>query len=275
MLQCITEPNRCEVSLLMFDVLLLLFFAIGMVLGYFRGAYAGVILLVASYVPMFIFVYFYDFITEFVSGIITNSGDGITAAIGGLGAFSGVIAIAGLFGALFFGTRLILKIMKVEQLSVAEKIAGALVGVIGQNIAATLAFFLIYTAIPVHTASSVKDSLWIKMMRPIHVMTYPTYVRALRSRTQNLSVSIAQNGLAETFLGGVSLASFNDGLGFDKPSIADAVKAVNKLSENINIQEITDLLDSAKDQDVTPEEIDRRIKEEQANRLREIQRQLK
>lgn len=258
----------------MFDILLLVFFAIGMIPGYFRGAYAGVILLIASYVPLFIFVYFYDFISEFVSGIFANSSDGITAAIGGLGAFSGLIAIIGFSGALFFGTRLILKIMKVEQLSGAEKIAGMVVGFVGQNIAATLAFFLIYTAIPVHTASYVKDSLWIKIMRPVHVAIYPTYYRALQARTQKLSISIAQNGLAETFLAGVSLASLNDGLGFDKPNIAAAVKAVNKLSQNINIQEITALLDSAQDQDITPEEIDRRMKEEQANRLREIQRQL-
>ena len=258
----------------MFDIMLLAFFAIGMTLGYFRGAYSGVILLIACYVPLFIFVYFYDFISEFVSGIFANSGDGLTAAIGGLGAFSGLIAVAGFSGALFFGTRLILKIMKVDHLSVAEKIAGAGVGFIGQNIAATLAFFLIYTAIPVHTASYVKDSIWIKMMRPIHVATYPPYYRALQKRTQKLSISIAQNGLAETFLGGVSLASLNEGLGFDKPNIAAAVKAVNKLSQNINIQEITALLDSAKDQDVTPEDIDRLMKDEQANRLREIQRQL-
>ena len=56
----------------MFDVLLIVFFAVGMVLGYFRGAYAGVVLLLASYVPMFIFVYFYDFISGFVNDVIQN-----------------------------------------------------------------------------------------------------------------------------------------------------------------------------------------------------------
>jgi len=94
-------------------------------------------------VPFFTFVYFYDFISEFVSGIFANTSDGATAALGSLGAFSGIIAVCGFSGAVFFGTRILLKILKSEQLDLGDKIGGAVVGFIGQNIVATLAFFLI------------------------------------------------------------------------------------------------------------------------------------
>ncbi|MGC6517327.1 MAG: CvpA family protein [Candidatus Puniceispirillaceae bacterium] len=258
----------------MFDMALLGFFLTGAVLGYFRGAYASVILLLASYVPMFLFVYFYDFITGFVADIFANSGDGTTAALGGIGAFSGIIALVGFSGAVFFGTRLMLKIMKAEQLDLGDKIGGSVVGFIGQNIAATLAFFLIYTAIPAKTAQFVGDSVWVRVMRPIHLVSYPYYLSFLEARTQNLSISIAQNGVAETFIGGISFQSLNDELGFDTPSLSAASSALQELSRNINIDEITDLVETAKSQDITPEEIDRRIKAEQSSRLKEIQRQL-
>ena len=258
----------------MFDLLLLAFFAIGMVLGYFRGAYAGIVLLLASYVPFCLFVYFYDFISGFVSDVFSNSGDGLTAALGGIGAFSGVVALVGFAGSMFFGTRLILKIMKTDRLEFPDKLGGAIVGMIGQNIAATLTFFLIYTAIPVKTTEVVFNSYWIKIMRPIHLATYPYYLDFLETRTQKLSVSIAQNGIGNTLVGGINLSSLNEGLGFDKPSLGEAAKAVRQLSQNINIDEISSLLETAKNEDVSPEAIDRRIKEEQAARLQAIQNQL-
>ena len=87
---------------------------------------------------------------------------------------------------MFFGTRLILKIMKTDGLEFPDKVGGAIVGMIGQNIAATLTFFLIYTAIPVKTTEVVYNSYWIKIMRPIHLATYPYYLNFLETRTQIL-----------------------------------------------------------------------------------------
>ena len=259
----------------MVDIALLVFFFIGAVLGYFRGAFAGVVLLFATYVPFFTFVYFYDFISEFVSGIFQNTSDGATAALGSLGAFSGIIALCGFSGAVFFGTRLLLKILKSEQLDLGDKIGGAVVGIIGQNIVATLAFFLIYTAIPTKTSQVVQDSYWVKIARPIHLFAYPHYLAALEARTQKLSFSIAQNGIGSTLVGGVSLASVGQGSGFDAPNLGAVKEALAQLSRNIDIDEITTLIQNTDVDDLSAEEIDRRIKEEQAVRLQQIQSQLK
>lgn len=259
----------------MVDIALLFFFLIGGVLGYFRGAYAGVILLFATYVPFFTFVYFYDFISEFVSGIFANSADGATAALGSLGAFSGIIAVCGFSGAVFFGTRLLLKILKTEQLDLGDKIGGAVVGLIGQNIVATLAFFLIYTAIPTKTAQIVQGSYWVAVARPAHLLAYPHYLSALEVRTQKLSVSIAQNGIGSTLVGGISFGTGNEEMAIEQPNIGAVKDALTQLSRNINIDEITALIQTSDVEDLSPEEIDRRIKEEQAVRLRLIQNQLK
>ena len=258
----------------MVDIILLVFFLIGAVLGYFRGAFAGVILLFATYVPFFTFIYFYDFISEFVSGIFQNTSDGATAALGSLGAFSGVIAVCGFSGAVFFGTRLLLKILKSDQLDLGDKIGGAVVGFCGQNIVATLAFFLIYTAIPTKTAQIVQDSYWVKIARPAHILAYPHYLTVLEARTQKLSFSIAQNGIASTLVGGISLGSGGEGTGFDTPNLGAVKEALSELSRNINIDEITTLIQTTDVDDLSAEEIDRRIKEEQAVRLKQIQNQL-
>lgn len=258
----------------MVDIVLFVFFFIGSVVGYFRGAFAGVVLLFATYVPFFTFVYFYDFISEFVSGIFANTSDGATAALGSLGAFSGIIAVCGFSGAVFFGTRILLKILKSEQLDLGDKIGGAVVGFIGQNIVATLAFFLIYTAIPTKTSQVVQGSYWVKIARPIHLFAYPHYLAALEARTQKLSISIAQNGVGSTLVGGISLGTGSEGGGFDTPNIGAVKEALSQLSRNIDIDEITSLLQNTDVDDLSAEEIDRRIKEEQAARLKLIQNQL-
>ena len=258
----------------MLDSALFLFFLIGAVLGYFRGALAGVVLLIATYVPLFVFIYFYDFISDFISDVLANSQDGTTAALGGLGAFSGIIALCGFMGAVFVGTRLLLKILQADHLDRAEKIAGAVVGVIGQNIVATMAFFLIYTAMPVKTTQLVQGSFWMDSLRPLHKAIYPSYLMMLEKRTQRLSLSIAQNGLGATFVGGITLSEVNENLGFDAPDLKAATKALQTLSRNINIDEITSLLKTADAENISPEAVDRMIQEEQASRLRELRRQL-
>lgn len=256
------------------DALIVCFLLGGAVLGYFRGAFAGVVLLLLTYIPFFIFIFFYDFISGFVDDVIGNTSDSTTAAIGALGAFSGLIAVIGFVGGMFFITRLVSKLLRVEKLDLADKIGGALVGLVGQTIAATLTFFLIYTAIPTTTALYVKDNYWVKIMRPLHRATYPYYLALMQQRTQKLSLSIAQNGLSGTVLGGVTLNSLNEGLGFDAPDVGAVGKALENLSDNINLEEITNLLETANTQDVSAEAIDRTVREEQARRLNIIQGQL-
>ena len=258
----------------MFDIALIIFTLFGAVVGYFRGAYAGIILLFSTYVPLFVFVYFYDFISEFIDGVIANTAQGSTAALGSLGAFSGIIALLGFGGAVFFITRLILKIMSIERLDLGDKIGGFIVGAIGQTIVASLAFFLIYTAIPTKTAQIVQGSYWVKILRPIHLMTYPHYLSFLQLRTQKLSLSIAQNGVGNTLLGGISIASINEGLGFDAPDLAKTKEAITALAKNIDIEEFSALVSETDLSDLSAEDIDRQIQEEQAARLQIIQRQI-
>ena len=115
----------------------------------------------------------------------------------------------------------------------------------------------------------------MKMARPIHLFAYPHYLAALEARTQKLSFSIAQNGIGSTLVGGVSLASVNEGIGLDAPNIGAVKEALAQLSRNIDIDEITALIQTTDIDDLSAEEIDRRIKEEQAVRLKQIQNQLK
>ena len=258
----------------MVDIALIIFTLFGAIMGYLRGAYAGIILLFATYLPLFVFVYFYDFITEFIDGVIQNTSQSSTAALGCLGAFSGIIAFLGFGGAVFFITRLMLKIMSIEKLELGDKIGGFIVGAIGQTIVATLAFFLIYTAIPTKTAQVVQGSYWVKILRPIHLFTYPHYLSFLQARTQKLSFSIAQKGVGETLLGGVSVGGINEGLGFDAPNLAEAKEAIAALAKNIDIEEFSALVKQTDISDLSAEEIDRQIQKEQATRLNIIKNQL-
>ena len=108
----------------------------------------------------------------------------------------------------------------------------------------------------------------------MHFAAYPIYLDLLEYRTARLSRSIAENGIASTLVGGITLNDINQGLGFDNPSLAETGKALQKLVETIDLQEMNQLLDQAKDQNLSPEEIDRAITQEQAARLSVIESQL-
>ena len=258
----------------MVDIALVIFTLFGAILGYLRGAYASIVLLLSTYLPLFVFVYFYDFITEFIDGIIQNSSQTSTAAIGSIGAFSGIIALIGFSGAIFVITRLLLKIMSIERLELGDKIGGFIVGMIGQSIAATLTFFLIYNAIPTKTAQVVQGSYWVKILRPIHLFSYPYYLSFMEQRTQKLSLSIAQKGVWSTLLGGVSVDGINEALGFDAPNLTKAKEAINALAKNIDIEEFAAMVEQTNISELSAEAIDRQIQKEQATRLNIIKNQL-
>lgn len=259
---------------MMFDILILCYLAIGAGLGLWRGAYASLVVMLSAYIPMLVLIYYYDHIAGYISDVLSNSQDGLTAGLAGLGAFSGLIAVAGVFGAVIFGTRILLRILSVGEISKADRMVGAVIGFFFHNITATLLFFLIYTAIPAVTADFVRGSYWLKALRPMHFAAYPLYLDLLEYRTARLSRSIAENGFASTLVGGITLNDINQGLGFDNPSLAETGKALQKLVETIDLQEMNQLLDQAKDQNLSPEEIDRAITQEQAARLSVIESQL-
>ena len=259
----------------MIDILIAVFVAAGAIIGYWRGAFAGVVLLLATYVPMGFFVLYYDKISGFVQLTLSNSGNATTSALGGLGAFSGIIALFGLSGALFFGTRIMLKIVEMEKPDRAAKIGGAVIGVISHNLIATLIFFFFYNAVPATTTSVIQGSYWQKALYPIHKLLYPPYVSLVKTRTQAFSDAIAQDGFGQVLVGGVSLAGLNEAVGFDAPSLSSALTDIKELADTINIDEVNALIETAQREDLSPEEIDRRISAEQEARRRYIDSQLR
>lgn len=258
----------------MFDILIILFLLIGIGLGMWRGFFSSLLLMIATYVPMIGFILYFDQISHFVKITIANTSDSTTASIGALGAFAGIISVVGVFGGIIMGTRVMLKIIEIEKPDWPMRIAGGFSGFISQSIIATLTFFFFYSALPTNTAQFVKGSYWLKVMRPLHLATYPYYLSAFKARTQAFSMAIATDGFGASLVSGISLNSVNEGLGFEKPSVSEALKDIQTLANSIDLEGLTEMLEQVDSEGLTPAEIDRMIQEEQAARRAFIDQQL-
>ena len=261
------------------DILIFLFLALGLVLGAWRGFTKAIILFFATYIPGLIFIYYYDEISNFVRVILVNSSDANTAFLGGLGIFSGVLALIGFGGGAFLFTRLLMSILSLHKPGTQERVLGAITGFIIQNISATLVFFLIYTALPAETSTAMRGSLWSQIMRPVHQRTYPTYLTYLQERTSRLSASLATNGFRKTLISGVSLGDITgginggltEGISGSDGSIQNVLKQVKDLSKTVDLEAISDLFQNLDTETLSAEEIDKLIAVEDAKRQNALQ----
>lgn len=259
----------------MFDILLIFYLIVGAIFGYWRGFSSSIIIMLVTYLPMLGFAYYYDQISGFVQITIANTQDASTAAIGGLGAFSGIIAIIGFSVATILGTRIIIKLLSIEKPELTSRILGAAAGTLSHNIMATLAFFFLFTAVPAVTSDVVRGSKWLMVMRPIHQLSYPPYLALLEERTQKLSLNVAEKGLAATLVGGVDISDLGSSLGFEDANFSSALNDIKALAKTINIEEIRALSNEYSSDNLTAADIDRMIQQEQAERLRLIEQQLR
>ena len=254
---------------MLIDAVIGLFLLAGIGLGAWRGLTKATIIFLATYIPGLIFIYYYDEISNFVRVILEQSSNANTAFLGGIGVFSGLLAIIGFSGGVFLFTRLLLSLLSLHTPDLHGRILGACAGFIIQNISATLLFFLIYTALPVETSKLMHKSIWAQLLRPMHQITYPTYLAYMKDRTSRLSASLATNGLGKTLVNGVS---FNDlkqviSLPQDSDNIQGLVDQVKSLSQTVDLTEISELLSNFDSDTLSAEAIDERIALENAKRL--------
>lgn len=254
---------------MLIDWVIVLFLLAGIGLGAWRGFTKAIIIFLATYIPGLIFIYYYDEISNFVRVILEQSSNSNTAFLGGLGIFSGLLAIIGFAGGVFLFTRLLLSILSLHKPDLHGRILGAATGFIIQNISATLLFFLIYTALPVETSKLMHQSIWAQALRPIHKITYPTYLSYMKERTSRLSASLAANGLAKTLVNGVSIDNLTKGISLprDTDAIQGLVEKVQSLSETVDLSAISELLGNLDSDTVSAEHIDELIAAENAKRL--------
>lgn len=141
------------------DVIIFSFLLLGLLLGVWRGAAKALIIVVATYLPAVLLVYFFDEISNFVDIVISNSGKGNTAVIGALGAISGLIALFAIVVGVFIVSRFLIKIVGKGDISLPSRVSGGLIGLLSQNLAATLIYFLMNTAVPSETLSAMREAV--------------------------------------------------------------------------------------------------------------------
>ena len=260
----------------MIDLIILTFLCSGMTLGLWRGFSKTLILALSTYVPAVISVYFFDDISNFVDIIIASSGDKNTAALGALGAFSGLIAFVAISVAVFLMTRFFLTILSTGELSWPSRIYGGIIGLISQNLAVTLIYFLLYTATPADTLSVMRDASWTKINWPFHKAAYPVYRQVFADRTARFSESIASLGLANTLIGGVGDFTLSADLAsrLNDPQIKSMIRKASKLAASLDVDALKAQLNELQAENLSAEHIDQLIKAEDANRRAFIDRQL-
>lgn len=255
------------------DILILVFVLLGAGFGYWLGFAKSGIILAGVYLPGLIFILYFDAISGFVQIVVENSADPSTAILGGLGIFSGLLAMIGVFGGAFAATALLLSVLSFHEPDTPERIIGAVIAGIVQNLLATFAFFLLYTAVPTETSKAMANSYWAKGLYPIHRELYPYYRRSFDARTATLNASIANVGLAQTLIGGVSLSDLlgPDLLGTDKiaeegAQLEEVIGEVQELAQSLDIQGLLSVLETDNGSIMNAEDIDRLIATENAKR---------
>lgn len=260
----------------MIDLIILIFLSGGIALGVWRGFSKTLILALSTYVPALVSIYFFDDVSNFVDIIIASSGDKNTAAIGALGAFSGLIAFFAISVAVFLMTRFFLTILSTGDISWSSRIYGGIIGLISQNLAVTLIYFLLYTATPADTLSVMREASWTKINWPFHKATYPLYRQVFADRTARFSESIASLGLATTLIGGVGDFTLSADLAkrLNDPQIKSMIRTASKLATSLDIEAFKEQLNALQAENLSAEHIDQLIKAEDASRRAFINQQL-
>lgn len=250
------------------DVIIFSFLLVGFLLGLWRGFAKVIILVVSTYVPAVISIYYFDQISNFVDIVIANSGDKTTAALGTFGAVSGLISLVCIVVGVFVLSRFLMSLVGKRELSRFSRVSGGVVGLLSQNLAVTLIYFLMYTAIPTDTVAATQGATWIKVNRFFHEASYPLYRDAFAKRTAGFSESVASLGLANTLISGTGDFTLSDELlqRLRDPKINKMIAQASALATSLDVDALKQQLMVLESQNLTPEHIDQMIKAEEANR---------
>lgn len=270
-------PGYIVLDTVMFVVLIA-----GGVLGYYRGAVKAGILLASFYIPYILYLHFSDQISEFVSITLDLTTGSNTASLGILATFSGLLGAIGLFGGFFLASRLVLRIFNLHDPSMREKLAGAFVGVLGNHIMAIMSLMLVFMALPAATADVTSKSLWWKTSKPIARIIYPGYRALILERTEGLRAAIAEDGLFRALVeGGFSKSKDNleveiiDLVGGSIDVAVDFGEEFTDLVKTIDIDGLQEEINTLVDEGLTAEDVDKKIRAEEARRRQFIDKQLK
>ena len=258
------------------DAIILPFLILGGLLGAWRGTVRTVILMLSTYLPTVVSIYFFDEVSNFVDIVIANSGNSNTAAIGALGAFSGLIAFFAIVVGVFLISRFLLSLVGRGEITPVSRIAGGIFGLLSQNIAVTLIYFLMYTAIPAETVRVMHQAVWTKVNWPFHKIAYPIYETAFASRTTRFGESVASLGLASTLIGGAGDFQLSAALQarLNDPKVKNMIEEASRLASTLDVDALRKQLDELKLEDLTAENIDQMIKMEDAKRRAFLDSQL-
>ena len=142
------------------DAIILPFLILGGLLGAWRGTVRTVILILSTYLPTVVSIYFFDEVSNFVDIVIANSGNSNTA-IGALGAFSDYCLLCDCGGRLSD-----FALSAVSGLPRRDHACRGFWCYFRTAVAkypVTLIYFLMYTAIPAETVRVMHQAVWTKV----------------------------------------------------------------------------------------------------------------
>lgn len=254
------------------DVSMFVFLILGGLIGYYRGALKAVISLLSFYLPYLIYLHFSDQISSYVNLVIDLTQLATTSSIGLLGTFSGLMGGMALFAAFFLASRFLLRLVAGRDPEIKEKLGGCFIGVFGNQFMAMITLMLVFMAAPAATADTTSRSLWWKVTKPAARLIYPAYESLIFDRTEGLRQAMAEDGVLKGLLkGNVSFES--DLTELIESSVENADLISGEIIENLKTIDLDALyqdIENLREQGLTAEDIDNRIREEDARRRKFI-----
>lgn len=255
------------------DVSVFIFLVLGGLIGYYRGAARALISLIAFYIPYLLYLHFSDQISAYVDLVLDLTKTSETSSLGLIGSFSGLLGGVAIFLSFFLVSRILLKTLINHEPEIKEKLAGAVIGVGGNQIMVMVSLMLVFMTLPAATASITSTSLWWKVTKPAARAAYPLYQDLIGDRTANLQAAIAADGLIRGILaGGIDIDdSLESLIAEDAPKLAGelVVDLSGEMIENLetlDLDALQELFTPLMEEGFSAEEIDRQIRAEDARR---------
>ena len=259
------------------DVSVFIFLVIGGLIGYYRGAARALIALIALYIPYLLYLHFSDQISDYVDLVLDLTKTSETSSLGLIGSFSGLLGGIAIFLSFFLVSRILLKTLINHDPEIKEKLAGAVIGICGNQIMVMVSLMLVFTTLPAATASITSTSLWWKVTKPAARAAYPMYQNLIGNRTANLQAAIAADGLIKGILaGGIDVDdSLETLIAADAPKRAGelVVELSGELTESLetlDLDALQELFTPLMEEGFSAEEIDRQIRAEDARRRQQL-----
>lgn len=261
------------------DVVMTGLLLIGGLVGWFRGALKGAVVLASFIAPIIIYLHFSDVIADYIQIVLDLTAVSSTTSIGILGTMSGLLGGMALFGAFFLASRLVLFLMARHEPERMERIIGVVMGVVTNQAVALLFFMLVYMAMPASIATNLAPSLWWQGSAPLARLVYPTYKELILDRTEGLRAAIANDGVLKGLVAG--RLEIDEDLQEEITNLAkDGVEQALDLSEDffrnlnaLDLNSVTEALEAADNASI--KDVNRLIQQEDKRRRALIERRLK